>query len=258
MPSCAGQLLLPRGYLQRCYELVRAAGGVCVADEVQSGMGRNGVSWWEFQRHGVVPDVVTLGKGLGGGCWPLAAVVTTPLIAQALIDTGVEHFNTSAATNVAGAVGSAVLRVLREERRMEGAARMGSLWLEGLKGLQTRYPQLIADVRGIGLFLGVELATRSRTEGEKEEEEERPLPELASALVSRVRCMEERLADGRVIAGVLLSTDGPQHNVLKIKPPMTQTEDDVACALRCIERALHELNGQHAADSGVRQLQPSG
>ena len=240
LPSCAGQLLLPRSYLSRCYALVRAAGGVCVADEVQSGLGRNGVSWWEFQRHGVEPDVVTLGKGLGGGSWPLAAVVTRPHIAQALMDTGVEHFNTSAATNVAGAVGSAVLQVLAEERRMEGAAHMGRLWMAGLQRLQTTFPHLIADVRGIGLFIGVEMATSRRTE--EGEQEETPAPALASELVRRVRCMEDRLADGRAIAGVLLSTDGPHLNVIKIKPPLTHTQEDVQCALRCIERGLVELH----------------
>ena len=216
---------------------MRKAGGLCIVDEVQSGLGRNGESWWEFLRHGegAVPDIVTCGKGLGGGTWPLAAVVTRSDVSGRLVQTGLEHFNTNAGTNAAGAVGSAVLKVVREERLMQRAHDVGRHWLHGLRALQRSFPQLIADVRGIGLFLGVELAQPCGDGGE------RPLAAEASWLVNRLRSMEDE-CDGRSVAGVLLSVDGPQRNVLKLKPPMSIGVFDVDCTLRCMDKALHELS----------------
>ena len=268
-PSCAGQLLLPRDYLLSVYAAVRSAGGVCIADEVQSGLARNGCTWWEFERLGVLPDIVTAGKALGGGVYPIAAVITSSAIAERFTATGYEYFNTAAGTNAAAAVGLALIAVVRSEERMQHARRVGQYWLSGLSRLQSAHP-LIGDVRGIGLFLGVEISQPGSA---------LPATEEAAWLVNWMRAVEdvddaqgdtqhERVAQSRVseqqpyveqrqsavvssslsssshrssvVSGVLLSTDGPHQNVIKIKPPMCIEESDIDCMLRVFEKALIE------------------
>ncbi|MEE8141853.1 MAG: aminotransferase class III-fold pyridoxal phosphate-dependent enzyme, partial [Planctomycetota bacterium] len=156
----AGQLVLPPGYLECAYEQVRGAGGICVADEVQVGFGRVGSHMWGFQTQGVVPDIVTLGKPMGNG-HPLAAVITTAQIA-ASFDNGMEYFNTYGGNPVSCAIGMAVLDVLEAESLQENALRVGAHLMKGLKELQKKHT-VIGDVRGLGLFLGVELVEdRSR------------------------------------------------------------------------------------------------
>ena len=228
-PSCAGQLLLPPTYLSCAYAAVRAAGGLCIADEVQSGCGRNGVSWWEFERHGVVPDIVTAGKPLGGGVYPLAAVVTTAEIADSFTASGYEFFNTAAGTNAAAAVGSAVLAVVRSERLMQHAHTLGEYWLSGLRRLQSAHP-LLGDVRGVGLFLGVEI---SQPDGSRQ-----PAAKEAAWLVNSMRAMEAQSSEHGLVSGVLLSTDGLHHNVIKLKPPLVIQKSDIDCMLQVFERAL--------------------
>ncbi|HVS13007.1 MAG TPA: aminotransferase class III-fold pyridoxal phosphate-dependent enzyme [Thermoanaerobaculia bacterium] len=214
--SCGGQIVLPAGYLERCYRAVRAAGGVCIADEVQVGFGRVGTHAWAFETQGVVPDVVTLGKPIGNG-HPLAAVVTTRALADAFAN-GMEYFSTFGGNPVSAAVGLTVLDVLEEEGLQERARVLGERFRRGLRELAARCPA-IGDVRGLGLFLGFELVRDpvART----------PDPELASWLVERMR-------DG----GFLLSSDGPDRNVIKVKPPMVLAEDDVDHTLAALGELL--------------------
>ena len=217
-PSVAGQIVFPPGYLAEVYGHVRAAGGVCIADEVQTGFGRLGTHVWGFEAQGAVPDVVVLGKPIGNA-FPLAAVVTTPEIA-ASFDNGMEFFSTFGGNPVACAAGLAVLDVLEEERLRENALLVGGHLIAGLRELQRRHP-LIGDVRGSGLFLGVELV-RDRTTLE-------PAPEEASYVVNRLRDL-----------GVLTGTDGPHHNVLKLRPPLVFSERDADVFLEIFGEVLRE------------------
>jgi len=218
LPSVAGQIVLPPGYLAEAYRHVRAAGGLCIADEVQTGFGRLGTHFWGFEGQGVVPDVVVLGKPIGNG-FPLGAVVTTREIAGAF-DNGMEFFSTFGGNPVSCAAGLAVLDVVEEERLQERAGRVGGRLLEGLRGLSERYP-LVGDVRGSGLFLGVELV-RDRASLE-------PAPEEAAYVVNRLR-----------ECSVLTGTDGPHHNVLKLRPPLILSEDDAGLLLATLDEVLEE------------------
>ncbi len=217
-PSVGGQLMLPSGYLAAVYASVRAAGGVCIADEVQTGLGRMGTHFWAFEAHGVVPDIVVMGKPLGNG-HPLAAVVTTRAIADAF-DTGMEYFSTFGGNTVSCAVGLAVLDVMRDEALQAHALRVGDHLLHALRALGDQFP-LVGDVRGSGLFLGVELV--------RDRETREPGAAEASYVANRMR---ER--------GILLGTDGPYHNVVKIRPPMPFDEDDARVLVTCLEETLDE------------------
>jgi 4-aminobutyrate aminotransferase-like enzyme/Ser/Thr protein kinase RdoA (MazF antagonist) len=220
--GCGGQIVPPPGYLDAAYRHVRVAGGVCIADEVQTGFGRVGTHFWAFEAQGVVPDIVTMGKPMGNG-HPLGAVVTTPEIA-ASFDNGMEYFNTFGGNPVSCAIGLAVLDVLADEGLQANALRVGERLLAGLRGLQTAYP-LIGDIRGQGLFVGIELV--------RDRETREPAPEQAAYVANRMREL-----------GVLLSTDGPYHNVLKIKPPLVFGEADADLLLATLERALAEDDAQ--------------
>lgn len=202
--SCAGQVMLPPGYLREAYRAVRAAGGVCVADEVQTGFGRAGSHFWMFETQEVVPDIVTLGKPIGNG-HPIGAVITTPEIAASFAN-GMEYFNTFGGNPVSCAVGLAVLDVIRDEGLQAKARDSGDYLLKGLRQLAGRHP-LIGDVRGQGLFLGFELVRDRKTL--------EPARDEASEIVNRMKDL-----------GVLLSTDGPLHNVIKIKPPLVFSRAD--------------------------------
>jgi 4-aminobutyrate aminotransferase-like enzyme len=222
LPSVAGQIVLPPDYLREAYRYVRGAGGVCIADEVQTGFGRLGTHRWGFEAQGVVPDVVVLGKPIGNA-FPLAAVVTTPEIA-ASFDNGMEFFSTFGGNPVAAAVGLAVLDVVEDEGLQENARRVGERLIEGLRHLQERHP-LIGDVRGSGLFLGVELV--------RDRETLDPADAEAAYVVERLR--EE---------GVLTGTDGPHHNVLKLRPPLCFSEDDTDLFLSTLDGVLGEDGAQ--------------
>jgi len=216
--SCGGQIILPPGYLREAYRAVRAAGGVCVADEVQTGFGRAGSHFWMFETQGVVPDIVTMGKPIGNG-HPMGAVVTTPEIAASFAN-GMEYFNTFGGNPVSCAIGLAVLDAIRDEGLQENARETGAYLMGRLRELAERHP-LIGDVRGLGLFLGFEMV--------RDRETLEPAAEEAAALVNR---MKE--------AGVLLSTDGPLENVIKIKPPMIFSRRDADVLVDGLERVLQD------------------
>lgn len=217
-PSTAGQIVFPPGYLAEACRLIREAGGVCIADEVQVGFGRIGAHFWGFQAHGVVPDIAVFGKPIGNG-FPLAAVVTTREIA-ASFNNGMEFFSTFGGNPVACAAGLAVLDVLEEEKLQERALRVGAHLLDGLRKLQERHV-LLGDVRGSGLFIGLDFVLDRATR--------KPAPAQASYVVNRLR--EQ---------GILTGTDGPGHNVLKLRPPLIISQADADLFLVTLDSILCE------------------
>lgn len=220
MQGVGGVVEMPPGYLKSVYEHVRAAGGLCISDEVQTGFGRTGENFWGFQTvggPGVYPDIVTMAKGIGNGC-PLAAVVTRPEIAKAL--TSRIHFNTFGGNPVSMAQGLATLEVLLDEDYPAQARVKGARLFAGLRELQSRHP-LIGDVRGKGLMCGVELVTDRTTKAH------------ATAQCAQVF---ERCKD----LGLLIGKGGLFGNVLRIKPPMCLTEADIDFLLSVLDVALSE------------------
>ena len=215
-PSVGGQIIPPAGYLAEAYRLVHAAGGVCIADEVQTGLGRMGTHCWAFEAQGVVPDIVVMGKPLGNG-HPIGAVVTTREIA-ASFDNGMEFFSTFGGNTVSCAIGLAVLDVLHDEELQTHALHVGERLLSRLKPFAERFP-IVGDVRGSGLFLGVELVRNRETL--------EPAGEEAAFVANQMR---ER--------GILLGTDGPHHNVVKIRPPMPFNDEDADMLVETLDRVL--------------------
>jgi 4-aminobutyrate aminotransferase-like enzyme len=220
--GCGGQIFPPNGYLREAFEHVRSVGGVCAVDEIQVGMGRVGSHMWAFETQGVVPDIVTLGKPIGNG-HPLGAVITTPEIARSF-DNGMEFFSSFGGNPVSMAVGMAVLDVIEEEQLCDRALRVGRYLKEGFESLSKRHPE-IGDVRGMGLFMGVELVRNPKTLT--------PATEETADLIERLK------ADG-----ILLSAEGPHHNVLKIKPPMQFEETDADLLLGAVDRALCNIRNK--------------
>lgn len=216
--SCGGQVELPENFLKESYRMVRAAGGVCIADEVQTGCGRAGNYFWAFEQHDVVPDIVTIGKPIGNG-HPLGVVVTTQAIADAFKN-GMEYFNTFGGNPVSCAIGLEVLRVIREERLQENALVTGNYLKAGLKSMMTDFP-LIGDVRGPGLFIGFELVSD---------------PHLRTPATTQASLFANRMRE----KGILMGTDGPFNNVLKIKPPMVFSRQDADFLLECTREVLQE------------------
>tara|TARA_B100001245_G_C22890837_1_gene429011 strand:- start:1600 stop:2895 length:1296 start_codon:yes stop_codon:yes gene_type:complete len=196
--GCGGQIVFPEGFLKKSFELVRKSGGLCIADEVQIGFGRMGTDFWGFETCGVIPDIVTLGKSIGNG-HPLSAVVTTKEIADQF-NNGMEYFNSYGGNPVSCAIGEAVLDVIEDEGLQENAEIVGSYLIEELFKLQSKYT-FIGQIRGQGLFIGIELISNTDTL--------KPNKTLAAKIMNQMKN-----------AGILISIDGPDHNVLKIKPPM--------------------------------------
>ncbi len=227
-PSVAGQIIPPPGYLAAVYRRIRAAGGVCIADEVQTGLGRLGSHYWAFESQGVIPDIVVLGKPLGNG-HPIGAVVTTAEIAQAF-DNGIEFFSTFGGSTLSCVIGREVLRIIDDEGLMANAAQVGEALLRGLRDLQQRHA-IIGDVRGMGLFIGVELVSNWETRA----------PATAAATYLKERLRAER---------ILIGTEGPADNVLKIRPPLTFDQTAVTIFLECCAAILQESFIAQAAAQG--------
>ena len=218
MLSCAGQIPFPQGYLAKSFELIRSVGGLCIADEVQVGFGRLGSKMWAFEEHGVIPDIVVMGKPIGNG-HPMAAVFTTKEIADSF--KGMEFFSTFGGNPVSCAIGMAVLDVIEDENLIENSKLMGELFIDGLTKLKNRY-EIIGDIRGKGLFLGIELVkNRSSLE---------PAPKEAKLLV-----------DGMLSKNILLSIDGPKKNVIKIKPPMVISKEDVDRTIKSLNEVFSDI-----------------
>jgi 4-aminobutyrate aminotransferase-like enzyme len=197
---------------------------VCIADEVQVGFGRLGTHFWGFETQGVIPDIVVLGKPIGNA-FPLAAVVTTQEIATSF-NNGMEFFSTFGGNPVACAAGLAVLEVLEDEHLQGNASRVGSYLISRLKALQAKHP-LLGDVRGLGLFLGLDLVLDRDTRA--------PAPRQASYVVNRLR-----------EHGILTGTDGPHDNVIKLRPPLIFSQADADLFVTSLGAVLAEDPAQPA------------
>ena len=213
-----GCVVFPDGYLKSVYEHVRAAGGLCIADEVQTGFGRTGTHYWGFETQRVVPDIVAMAKGIGNGC-PLGAVVTTPKIAATLAQR--THFNTFGGNPVACAQGRAVLEIIEREKLQENSLTIGSRLLAGLNQLKEKH-KLIGDVRGKGLMLGVELV--------KDRQSKEPAKEASAQILERCKEM-----------GLLLGKGGLWGQTIRFSPPMCVNEQDADFLLEVLDRAFSDL-----------------
>ena len=217
--GCGGQVVFPEGFLKGAFKQVRQAGGLCIADEVQIGFGRMGSHFWGFETAKVVPDIVTVGKSMGNG-HPLSAVITTREIADRF-QNGMEYFNSFGGNPVSCAVGRAVLKVIQEEGLQKRALEVGDHLSTLLMKLKEKH-SLIGDVRGRGLFLGVEL---NRDLGTLE-----PAGEEADRVIND---MKEK--------SILLSTDGPDHNVIKIKPPLVFNKENAHFLAETLDHILTRI-----------------
>ncbi|MFT5232779.1 MAG: alanine-glyoxylate transaminase/(R)-3-amino-2-methylpropionate-pyruvate transaminase [Candidatus Krumholzibacteriia bacterium] len=212
-----GSVELPDGYLKHVYEYVRAAGGLCISDEVQTGFGRTGTAFWGFENQNVTPDIVTMAKGMGNGA-PVGGVITRPDVAQAMAQR--LHFNTFGGNPVSMAQCEATLDVMLDENLQKRCLEIGGYLTEGLRDLQSRH-DAIGDVRGKGLMIGVEMV------------EDRKTKAPAAALTAQVFERAKEL-------GVLLGKGGLNGNVLRIKPPMCITREDIDFMVKVIDIALTE------------------
>ncbi|NNF82012.1 MAG: aminotransferase class III-fold pyridoxal phosphate-dependent enzyme [Flavobacteriaceae bacterium] len=214
--SCGGQIELPEGFLPKVYKKVRESGGLCIADEVQTGCGRVGHAWWAFELHDVVPDIVTIGKPLGNG-HPVAAVACTRKVADKFAN-GMEFFNTFGGNPVSCAIASEVIKVVKRENLKQHALETGNYLKQRLEKLSDKYP-ILANVRGKGLFLGIELTDTDLN----------PLTQETAYLIDRMKTF-----------GILMSSDGPDNNVLKIKPPMIFSKTHADELLSRLDQILSE------------------
>lgn len=213
-----GVVVFPDGYLKHAYEHVRAAGGVCIADEVQAGFARTGTHFWGFETQGVIPDIVTMAKGIGNGC-PLAAVVTTPQIASVLAKR--IHFNTFGGNPVVCAQGKAVLEVIEQENLQTNSLNIGNYILAGLEKLKLKH-NVIGDVRGKGLMLGIELV--------KDRATKEPAKSECAQVLETCKDM-----------GLLLGKGGLYGSVIRFSPPMCLTQADADFMLEVFDAAFGTL-----------------
>ncbi|XP_069486974.1 ethanolamine-phosphate phospho-lyase [Ambystoma mexicanum] len=238
MQSCGGQVIPPAGYFQKVAEYVHRAGGVFIADEVQVGFGRVGKHFWAFQLQGedCVPDIVTMGKPIGNG-HPMSCVVTTREIAEAFGASGLEYFNTFGGNPVSCAIGLAVLDVIEKEDLQGNATRVGDYLIELLNEQMAKHP-LIGDIRGVGLFVGVDLV--------RDRKKRTPATAEAQHIIYRLK--EE---------GILLSADGPFRNILKFKPPMCFTKENAKHVVNKIDvllQVLEEATGLQSENVQKRKI----
>ena len=218
-PSVGGQIIPPKGYLPAVYDKIRRAGGVCIADEVQTGLGRLGNYFFGFEQQGAVPDIVVLGKPIGNG-HPLGVVVTTKEIADCFAR-GPEFFSTFGGSTLSCRVGLEMLNIIEDEQLQKNAKQMGDKLLAGLYTLQEKH-EIVGDVRGYGLFIGLDLVTDRLTR--------EPGTTLAGYVKNRMR--EHR---------ILMGSEGPYDNILKIRPPMTTEKEDIDYILEVMDKVLNEV-----------------
>jgi 4-aminobutyrate aminotransferase-like enzyme len=207
----------PAGFLKRAVDVVHQAGGLFISDEVQPGFGRTGTAMWGFQRHGVEPDIVTMGKPMGNG-FPVGGVVTRPEILEAFCET-TGYFNTFGGNPVAAAAGLAVLDVIDDEGLVENANKIGGYFRAGLRDVAVRHPS-IGDVRSAGLFIGIEFSLPGTTD-----------PDVAAASYA-INALKER--------GVLIGAAGAYGNVLKVRPPLCFSRDNADLFLETLDAVLSE------------------
>ena len=215
--GCGGQVVLPKNYLKEIFSILRSKGAVCICDEVQTGFGRVGNNFWAFENQDVIPDIVTLGKPMGNG-HPISAVITTREIADSF-NNGMEYFNSFGGNPVSLAAGNAVLEVIEKDKLQQNALNVGNYLIEKLNILKNKYFENIIEVRGQGLFLGIDLVKNHRAN--------LPNTELAKFVIND--CKKR---------GVLISTDGPFDNILKIKPPIIFNNNDADLLVQSIDESI--------------------
>ncbi|WP_107496041.1 aminotransferase class III-fold pyridoxal phosphate-dependent enzyme [Thalassobius sp. I31.1] len=218
-PSVGGQIIPPKGYLPAVYDKIRAAGGICIADEVQTGLGRLGDYYFAFEHQGAVPDIVVLGKPIGNG-HPLGVVITTREIADKFAE-GPEYFSTFGGSTLSCRMGKEVLDIVDDEGLQENSRIRGAELRSGLETLMAKY-DVIGDIRGMGLFIGVELVTDRATK--------EPATDAASYVINRLR--EHRILTGR---------EGPHDNILKIRPPLTIDAEDIDMLIGVMDKVMKEV-----------------
>lgn len=214
-----GAVQFPKGYIKSAMELIRNNGGLFISDEVQSGFGRTGEHFWGFEMHGIIPDIVTMAKGIGNG-YPLAAVVTTPQIARSL--TSAAHFNTFGGNPIASAVGMTVLEIIEEENLQKNCLYVGTHLLNELSKLQSDF-DIVGDVRGKGLMIGVEFVDKRGS-----------IKPLSGAKFMQMweHCLK---------LGLIVGKGGLHGNVLRIKPPMCITKEDADFTVEVIREGLKRI-----------------
>lgn len=214
--GCGGQIIPPNGFLSRSFKMVRDNNGVCIADEVQVGFGRMGESFWGFETQDIVPDIVTLGKSIGNG-HPLSVVVTSEDLSNEF-NNGMEYFNSFGGNPVSCAIGHAVLKVIEEEELQKNAFRVGNELKTLLNEVKSVH-DIIGDVRGKGLFLGIEII--------RDLETLEPDKQVTHKIVNEMRNRK-----------ILLSSDGPDHNVIKVKPPMVFSSSNALFLVETLDKVL--------------------
>ncbi|HUS86117.1 MAG TPA: aminotransferase class III-fold pyridoxal phosphate-dependent enzyme [Bacteroidales bacterium] len=220
-PSVGGQIIFPSGYLKNVYRYIREDGGICIADEVQTGYGRMGTGFYAFEDQEVIPDIVILGKPIGNG-FPIGAVITTPDIAGRF-DNGMEFFSTFGGSTLSCIVGKAVLEIVLRDNLQKHAREVGDYMRNRLMAFKDKF-DLVGDVRGSGLFLGIELI--------RDHETLEPASEEAGWVCNRMR-----------ENNILIGTDGPYHNVIKIRPPMPFSIGDSDHLIDNLERLFESMPG---------------
>ncbi len=213
-----GIIPMPHGYLKGAFERVRAAGGLCIIDEVQSGFCKTGDAMWGFESEDVVPDIVVMAKGIGNGI-PLGAVVARKEVAECMSEKFL--FHTYGANPVACAAGRAVLRVIKQEKLLENAAKVGQALKERLESLKSKH-EVIGDVRGRGLMLAIELV--------KDRDTKEPAADETAFVFERTR-----------EHGLVLSKSGAYRNVLRMVPPLCLSMDDVGPVAEAMEQSFQDL-----------------
>ena len=214
--GCGGQIIPPNGFLSSSFKMVRDNNGVCIADEVQVGFGRMGESFWGFETQNIVPDIVTLGKSIGNG-HPLSVVVTSEDLSNEF-NNGMEYFNSFGGNPVSCAIGHAVLKVIEEEELQKNAFRVGNELKTLLNEVKSVH-DIIGDVRGKGLFLGIEIIRDLDTL--------EPDKQVTHKIVNEMRSRK-----------ILLSSDGPDHNVIKVKPPMVFSSSNALFLVETLDKVL--------------------
>tara|TARA_A100001015_G_scaffold316022_1_gene429286 strand:- start:3431 stop:4717 length:1287 start_codon:yes stop_codon:yes gene_type:complete len=217
--GCGGQIIPPKAFFKKAYQMIKNSGGICIADEVQIGFGRLGQNFWGFEFQNIKPDIITLGKSIGNG-HPLSMVITNKKIADRF-NNGMEYFNSFGGNPVSCAIGHEVLNVIKEERLQQNAHKVGTLLKKMLTELKHRH-SIIGDVRGSGMFLGVELIKNKKTLDPEENKTHYVINQMKKK-------------------GILLSADGPDLNVIKIKPPLVFNENNATFLVETMDLILKKL-----------------
>ena len=216
--GCGGQVVLPKNYLKEIFNLIRSKGGICISDEVQTGFGRVGNNFWAFENQDIIPDICTLGKPMGNG-HPISAVITSRKIADSF-NNGMEYFNSFGGNPVSLAAGNAVLEFIENEKLQQNSLTIGNYLKNKLNELKNKYQEKIIEVRGQGLFIGIDIV--------KDNDPTLPDNKLAKFIINHCKNL-----------GVLISTDGPFNNVLKIKPPIIFNKENSDYLIKSIEESLN-------------------